>query len=102
MLTAAVPSLSGQALAREFEDIFREHCQFVYRTAYSLTGSRPDAEDIVQNIFLKLIQRELPSGLRENPKAYLLHRAPGSVERSTGHLAESRESAGKISHYRPR
>jgi DNA-directed RNA polymerase specialized sigma24 family protein len=45
MSTATVPNVS-EALAQEFEEIFREHCQFVYRTAYSVTGNRPDAEDV--------------------------------------------------------
>jgi hypothetical protein len=47
----------------------------VYRTAYSVTGSSQDAEDIVQNLFLHLVHRGLPPGLQENPKAYLYRSA---------------------------
>ena len=74
MSTATVPNVS-EALAQEFEEIFREHCQFVYRTAYSVTGNRPDAEDVVQNIFLKLLQREFPPDLKQTPRAYLYRAA---------------------------
>src|SRR5262249_32033174 len=35
------------------------------------TGSSHDAEDVVQNLFLRLLRRGFPPGLRENPKGYL-------------------------------
>lgn len=75
MSTATVRYVSSEALAQEFEEIFREHCQFVYRTAYSVTGNRPDAEDVLQNIFLKLLQREFPPDLKKTPRAYLYRSA---------------------------
>jgi RNA polymerase sigma-70 factor (ECF subfamily) len=74
MSTATVPNVS-ETLTREFEEIFREHCEFVYRTAYSVTGNRPDAEDVLQNIFLKLLQREFPPDLKQTPRAYLYRAA---------------------------
>jgi hypothetical protein len=37
-----VNNISGEALER-IRGAFREHCQFVYRTAYSVTGNRQDA-----------------------------------------------------------
>jgi RNA polymerase sigma-70 factor (ECF subfamily) len=74
MSTATIPK-TNETPAREFEEIFREHCQFVYRTAYSVTGSRPDAEDVLQNIFLKLLQREFPPDLKKTPRAYLYRAA---------------------------
>jgi RNA polymerase sigma-70 factor (ECF subfamily) len=66
---------SGEALAQELGEIFREHGQFVYRTAYSVTGNRPDAEDVLQNIFTKLLAREISPGLKQNPRAYLYRSA---------------------------
>ena len=81
-LTATIPGADGQTLPQEFEEIFREHCQFIYRSAYSVTGNRQDAEDVLQNIFLKLIRRDLPSALMRNPKAYL-YRAAVNVALNT-------------------
>jgi len=75
MSRATAFSASGESLAQEFEEIFREHYQLVYRTAYSVTGSRQDAEDVLQTIFLRLIQREIPPDLRRSPKAYLYRAA---------------------------
>src|SRR5215216_4186145 len=74
MSIAAVPSALGEALADEFEALFQEHYELVYRTAYSVTGNRPDAEDVLQTIFLRLFRR-LPSDFDRNPKGYLYRAA---------------------------
>jgi RNA polymerase sigma-70 factor (ECF subfamily) len=71
MSTITVPSACSENLAQELEKIFREHAQLMYRSAFSVTGSRQDAEDVLQNIFLKLLQREVPIEFRKNPRAYL-------------------------------
>ncbi len=70
------------AVASELEDLFQEHHQLIYRTAYSVTGSRPDAEDVLQIIFLRLIRRGLPPELWKNPKGYL-YRAAINVSLNT-------------------
>ena len=75
MSSAVVQSLNGEALSQELQEIFRRHCRFVYRTAYSITGNRHDAEDVLQTIFLKLLQREFPPELTDNPRAYLYRAA---------------------------
>jgi RNA polymerase sigma-70 factor, ECF subfamily len=74
MSIAAVPSVAGEALATEFEALFREHYELVYRTAYSVTGNRSDAEDVLQTIFLRLFRR-LPADFDRNPKGYLYRAA---------------------------
>jgi len=71
MSTGTVSIQSGKLLTQEFEQIFREHSQFVYRTAYSVTGNHADAEDVLQAIFVKLLQREMPPRFRTEPRAYL-------------------------------
>ena len=63
---------------QEFETIFKEHARLVYRTAYGVTGSHEDAEDILQTIFLQLIRREFPPDLRTNPQSYLYRAAINS------------------------
>ena len=60
----------------EFETIFNDHAGFIYRTAYGITGSQADAEDIVQTIFIQLLQR-FPPEFR-NPRAYLYRAAVNS------------------------
>ena len=40
---AGPPSARGMALTSELDDLFREHHQLIYRTAYSVTGSQANA-----------------------------------------------------------
>jgi len=103
MSTASAPRVTGN-LTEEFEQIFREHSQFVYRTAYAVTGSAEDAEDVLQTIFLRLVRRDMPPNLKQNPKAYLYRAAVNvslSVMRSRRHLVLSGdthdfESSGRV------
>ena len=75
MSIATVSDASGVPLSQEFEQIFREHSRLIYRTAYGVTGSVEDAQDILQTIFLRLLRRDLPPHLRKNPKGYLYRAA---------------------------
>ena len=75
MSTATATAPSGTAVTQEFEDLFNEHAQLVYRTAYGVTGRHEDAEDVLQTIFLRLMRRDLPTDLVRNPKAYLYRAA---------------------------
>lgn len=38
----------------EFEEIVRQHQDFVFRTLVRLTGSREQVEDLAQDVFLRL------------------------------------------------
>ena len=64
----------SDALPQELEDLFLEHCQMLHRTAYAITGHRQDAEDVLQSIFVKLLQRGVTPEVRQHPARYL-HRA---------------------------
>src|SRR6185503_16889486 len=50
----------GEALSQDVEELFREHYELLYRTAYGITGNRHDAEDVLQSVFVKLLQTPLP------------------------------------------
>jgi|SRR5215469_14672104 len=62
-------------LSLQLERIFDRHYELMYRTAYGLTGSAADAEDIVQTIFVRLLNRELPPDLNTAPERYLYRAA---------------------------
>ena len=62
-------------LQSEFEQLFREHSQMLYRTAYSLLDNGPDADDVLQTVFLRLLRGGLPSEFQRNPKGYLYRAA---------------------------
>src|SRR5437870_2205178 len=75
MSTVAVSKVAGESLPQELEEIFREYYQLVYRTAYSVTGSAEDAEDVLQSLFLRFLGLGFPADLRKNPKGYLYRAA---------------------------
>jgi RNA polymerase sigma-70 factor (ECF subfamily) len=56
------------------ESLFREHHQQIFRTAYRITGSPTDAEDVLQTVFLRLMRREESDGydFAPSPAAYLV------------------------------
>src|SRR4029077_7270836 len=62
-------------LSQQLERIFDGHYELMYRTAYGLTGSAADAEDVVQTIFVPLVNRELPPDLNTAPERYLYRAA---------------------------
>src|SRR5262245_7058921 len=71
MQATSVRKIAGDPLPREFEALFEEHYDLVYRTAYAVTGRVEDAEDAVQTIFLRLLQRDKPRDFVKHPKSYL-------------------------------
>jgi RNA polymerase sigma-70 factor, ECF subfamily len=75
MYTPSVRTMAGELFPQEFEEIFEEHYVLVYRTAYGVTGRVEDAEDVVQTIFLRLLQRETSRDFVKNPKGYLYRAA---------------------------
>jgi RNA polymerase sigma-70 factor, ECF subfamily len=75
MSTVTVSNPKRPSPAGEFEQIFQEHSRLIYRTAFGVTGSPEDAEDILQTIFLRLLRREFPPDLQRNPRAYLYRAA---------------------------
>lgn len=71
----------GESAVLDLEEVFRQHASLVYRTARAITGSSEEAEDIVQTVFLRLVQGEYANNLRTNPKGYLYRAAvKGSLD----------------------
>jgi RNA polymerase sigma-70 factor (ECF subfamily) len=57
----------------QFSRLFDEYHGLVFRTAYRITGSAADAEDVLQTIFLRLVRRE--SGLSLSSEESYFRRA---------------------------
>lgn len=57
--------VKSQLTDSEFDQLFREHYQLVYRTAFRVTRSEEDAEDVLQTVFLRLVRREFPPELKK-------------------------------------
>ena len=58
--------------AREFKQRFMPHYKLLYRVAYYLTGNALDAEDLLQDMYLKLWQKRDDLKEEADTQAYLV------------------------------
>jgi RNA polymerase sigma-70 factor (ECF subfamily) len=93
MTTAAVRH--GETVPQELEELFLEHSQLIYRTAYAITAQRQDAEDVLQSIFVRLLQRGLTPDIRQHPARYL-HRAAVNLSLNVLRTRKRRKLVGGI------
>ena len=56
---------------RKTEELFVEHYAFMFATARKVLKQKADAEDVVQSLYFKLVDCELPPDVWEDPKGYL-------------------------------
>ena len=105
--------------AQEFKQRFMPHYKLLYRVAYQLTGNAQDAEDLLQDLYLKLWQKrdDLPDEAmkeaylvtmirhlfvdqhrlkRLNTSAELKEEASPPDERSLDRQIDSRDEARKM------
>jgi RNA polymerase sigma-70 factor, ECF subfamily len=75
MAIGVVTAVAERRGVRELEDLFQEHYELVYRTAFSIVNNTADAEDVLQTVFLRLVRRDLPPDFRTNVKGYLYRAA---------------------------
>ena len=67
------PMGAGGTLSAEVTDeVVRHYSPMVYRLALTKTKSTHDADDIFQEVFLKLVMRERPFETEEHRKAWLI------------------------------
>lgn len=57
---------------QEMDEIFERYCDAVYRLAYSYLKNAADAEDVVQDVFVKRMQCSKKFRDEEHEKAWLL------------------------------
>src|SRR4029079_11816399 len=60
---------------RQLEELFRVHGRTVWKTALRVTGSESDAEDVVQNVFLRLLANRHTGRVRRDEAGAYLRRA---------------------------
>ena len=79
----------------EIEELFHEHYQLLYRSAYGVTGNRQDAEDVLQSLFVKLLQNGVPRDLTQSPARYL-HRAAVNLSLNVLRTRKRRQLVGGV------
>ncbi|MBA2341733.1 MAG: sigma-70 family RNA polymerase sigma factor [Pyrinomonadaceae bacterium] len=67
----ATPAITGAMGVSDLETLFREHHEQILRTAYRITGSMTDAEDVLQTIFLRLASNKEQRDFAPSPASYL-------------------------------
>ena len=68
--TASAPASSSMQGSDRIEILFHQHNQRVFRTAYRVTGSAADAEDVLQTVFLRMARGQETAAAAENGEAY--------------------------------
>jgi RNA polymerase sigma-70 factor (ECF subfamily) len=71
MSNVVVSSVANNTTKQELEQLFHDHYQLLYRTAYSMLNNHADAEDVPQTLFLRLLRSGLTPDLERNAKGYL-------------------------------
>lgn len=76
----------------ELERIFSEYHRKVFAAAYRVTGNASDAEDVLQTVFLRLLNRKSGRKLSDQPGAYLYRAAVNAAV----DLLRARRRAGAV------
>jgi RNA polymerase sigma factor (sigma-70 family) len=63
------------AVEQDFERMFCDHYQTVYRTAYGVLGNGHDAEDVAQTVFVRVLHAMPSRDVSKSPAAYLYRAA---------------------------
>ena len=64
-----------QRTGRTVKDSYEQHSQSIFRIAFTYLKNRPDAEDAVQETFLRLIRARPAFSSEEHEKAWLIRTA---------------------------
>lgn len=56
---------------KSIQALFEEHHGLILQSAYRITGSSEDAEDVLQTVFMRLLRREVVPDLGSGARAYL-------------------------------
>jgi len=73
-------------------EIYERHYDMIYRVSFSYLKNTEDAKDIISEIFLKLLQKEIIFKNAEHEKAYLLRTAINLCKNSLKHWRRKNEN----------
>jgi RNA polymerase sigma-70 factor, ECF subfamily len=69
------PVAGAQVTDGTLEGLFNQHHDRIFRTAYRVTGTAEDAEDVLQTIFLRVARGQESAMAADNPEAYFARAA---------------------------
>lgn len=62
-----------------FQDLYQRYSETVYRAALRVTGNQSDAEDVLQTVFMRLLNREASFDADWAPEAYFRRAATNAA-----------------------
>ncbi len=68
---AAAAAHQRTSVTDDFHEFYQLYAESVYRTALRVTGNPVDAEDVLQNVFLRFLNRKVVLDPNRSPKAYM-------------------------------
>jgi len=71
--------------SRSIEEIYGSHVDMIYQVSYSYMKNKMDAEDIVEDVFVRLMQSKIAFQSMEHEKAWLLRTAINLCKNSLKH-----------------
>ena len=71
MQAVRIQMLEATESSKTIEELFEEHHKVVLQSAFRVTGSVDDAEDVLQTVFTRLLRRKSIPNLGEGARAYL-------------------------------
>ena len=73
--TAEMTAHQTKNVKDDFHGLYQRYADPVYRTALRVTGNPADAEDVLQNVFIRFLSRKVILDPRQSPKAYIIRAA---------------------------
>ncbi len=73
--TAEMTAYQVKKVKDDFHGLYQSYADPVYRTALKVTGNPSDAEDVLQNVFVRFLNRKVILDPRQSPKAYMIRAA---------------------------
>ena len=74
-MRARVERQTDERFRQQFDKLYRENQPKIFRVACGVTGNHEDAEEVVQNVFLKLIEAQPSPDFIKDPPRYLCRAA---------------------------
>ena len=75
LATVAKVTAAAAPAQTELGQLFQEHQGRIFRAAFRILGNTTDAEDVMQQVFLRIIRQEVPPDQVGNLDAYLYRTA---------------------------
>ena len=76
---ALIVNVPHTTVPAQFSEIYQRYADVVYRAALRVTGSPADAEDVLQTVFLRLLNRDDLAETARAPEAYFRRAATNAA-----------------------